>query len=278
VKNRQLLSIVALVTVMAPGAKASSISWGHDYKAALKTARTEHKLVMVDFYTSWCTWCKRLDKITYPAAVVQKAMLQVIPVKLNAETNGSVQAKQFGVSAYPDIVFVAPSGKMISAILGYEDPAPFANDINKVITTFKTTSLEIPELKKGLAAQPKNVALLQKAISVYSQISDFGAATSAADKLKTVDEAVYPASLEVIAEAYQNLGRYDSAQPLFKRIITTASDVNLAAEARVNLAITYMQQGSADPAKKLLNEVVGNSAVSKNLRSSAQSILKQFSN
>ncbi len=273
----RLLPAVLLTAVSASGAMAGTISWGHNYEAALKTARSQHKLVMVDFYTSWCTWCKQLDKVTYPTAIVQDAMRQVIPVKLNAETNGSNPAHTFHVSAYPYIVFVTPTGRLVNAIVGFEAPQPFAHDINRIVSTYKTVSVQLPALQRGLKQKPSDVKLLQSAVSDYTQISEFTHATQAANRLKHVDAAAYPASLEVIAEGYENIGRYTTAQSLFRQVISKSSDANVQAQARVNLAITLLEQGSGSPAKKLLDEVAANPKVSKSLRESAKSILKQFS-
>ncbi len=271
------LPALVLAICSATSAMAGPIAWGHNFQEALHTARTQHKLVMVDFYTSWCTWCKHLDKVTYPSAVVQKAMQQVIPVKLNAETNGSKAAQTFHVSAYPYIAFVTPTGKLVNAIVGFEPPTPFANDISKIVSTFTTFSKELPGLNRSLTQSPPNPKLLQNAIREYTQVCEFHKATSAANRLKSVDYSAYPSSLEVIAEAYENIGRYGEAQPIFRQVIAKASDVNLQAQARVNLALTFLEQGSGGPAKNLLKEVAGNPKVSKSMRTSALSILKEFS-
>jgi uncharacterized protein YyaL (SSP411 family) len=83
------LIIVMTMGFLALGAGASAaVDWGHDYDAALAKAKTDHKLVLVDLYTDWCGWCKRLDRDTYSDKDVEaKVTKDFIAVKVNPETS-----------------------------------------------------------------------------------------------------------------------------------------------------------------------------------------------
>ena len=111
---------------------ASGIQWYTNYAKAQAEARRTHKAVMVDFYTDWCGWCKRLDSDVYPKPEVVKAADQFVPTKLNAEQSGSKLAARYKVDGYPTIVFINSSGHQIGTIVGYEPPAQFTKDLNKI--------------------------------------------------------------------------------------------------------------------------------------------------
>ena len=52
----------------------------------LKNKAKEDKLVLVDFYTGWCGWCKKLDVETYKDPEVVALMNKYFyPVKFDAE-------------------------------------------------------------------------------------------------------------------------------------------------------------------------------------------------
>ena len=82
------------------------MTWEQDYKAGLERAKKDKKLVMVDMYTDWCGWCKKLDKDTFSDKdVADKLAKDFVAVKLNPEKSpkGAKLAKQFGttgLSAY----------------------------------------------------------------------------------------------------------------------------------------------------------------------------------
>jgi len=113
-------------------AAASSIGWEHDLDTALRRATSEKKLVMVDFYTDWCGWCKRLDQTTLTDSAVQQAISHVVPVRLDAEREGAQEASRLGVDAYPTIVFLSAHGEEVGRIPGYLEAGPFLAEINQI--------------------------------------------------------------------------------------------------------------------------------------------------
>ena len=113
----------------------AAVDWGHDYDAALTTAKKDKKLVMVDLYTDWCGWCKKLDKDTYSdKAVEAKLTKDFIAVKVNPEKSqrDAKLSRDFGTTGYPHIVFVDADGKKVSEIGGYLPAAQFLEQLNKI--------------------------------------------------------------------------------------------------------------------------------------------------
>lgn len=101
--------------------------------SALARAGSEDKLVMVDFYTDWCGWCKKLDSTTLADPDVQRVLGGLVVVKLNAEKGGLGDAKRFGVDAFPTIVFLTAAGAEVGRIPGYLDPNPFLEKLRDVL-------------------------------------------------------------------------------------------------------------------------------------------------
>src|SRR5262245_21847496 len=62
------------------------------FAEAIKQAKKEKKLVMVDYYTTWCGWCKVLDKKTYSnQAVGEYADANMISLKIDAEKGEGIE-------------------------------------------------------------------------------------------------------------------------------------------------------------------------------------------
>jgi len=101
------------------------------FDEAKKLAAKEHKAVMVDFYTSWCGWCKVLDRKTYTDDNVGRiADEKFVSVKIDAEKGeGVALAKAGKVTGYPTIVFYTSEGKEIDRVVGYEDADRFARSL-----------------------------------------------------------------------------------------------------------------------------------------------------
>lgn len=117
-------------------ADENRVEW-FSYEDAIVKARKENKFVMVDFYASWCTWCKKFeaDTMTDPG-VSMKMKDGFVAVKLDAESSTKVVhemrqmsafelADEYGVKSYPAIWFLNPDGTRAKQLNGYLDAGEF---------------------------------------------------------------------------------------------------------------------------------------------------------
>lgn len=110
-----------------------TIPWEPSLAVALAKAEAQHKLVMVDFYTTWCRWCQRLDTTTLSEpGVAAKVAEGFVPVRLDAESDGRELAQQFGVDSYPTVVFLDHRGQEVYRIGGYLEPKDFLKELENV--------------------------------------------------------------------------------------------------------------------------------------------------
>lgn len=144
-KSIALIIVTTLLAVVPVSHNLSSkkaVNW-LSFEQASKLAESKPKKMLIDVYTDWCGWCKRMDKTTYEdAAVVDYIAKYYYPVKLNAESaktityNGKSMTEQmlagqvFGVSGYPCTVYLDEKLKVLSPVPGYMDAANF-NKVNK---------------------------------------------------------------------------------------------------------------------------------------------------
>lgn len=93
------------------------------FDEALARARSEKKILLVDVYTDWCGWCKKLDREVFGDARVAEASRALVAVRINAEKEGEKVAQRYDVQGYPTVLFVDGSGSVVKRIDGYVDAA-----------------------------------------------------------------------------------------------------------------------------------------------------------
>ncbi len=74
-----------------------------DFAKAKELAAEGNKPIIIDFYTDWCSWCKKFDKeqmITETA--INYFTYDVVMAKVNAEVD-TVLAREYGVIGYPTL-------------------------------------------------------------------------------------------------------------------------------------------------------------------------------
>ena len=122
----KLRTILSVVIALSSGyALASDMPWAKDFDSAKKMAMSGGKLIMLSFHADWCSYCKKLDQITFTDDDVIKLAKQVVPIRLNSEKGGSVLAEAHSVKALPTIVFVDADGEVWGEIIGYMPPEPY---------------------------------------------------------------------------------------------------------------------------------------------------------
>ena len=123
-----LVPTIAIVAFAATPARA--IEW-QGWNAGLEHAKDSGRPVLVDVYTNWCGWCKRMDQDVYSRPDVSDYLAtHFVLVRLNAESpeltlyqgrNRSARAlaSAFGVSGYPTTIFFTPGGDRLVNVPGY---------------------------------------------------------------------------------------------------------------------------------------------------------------
>ena len=86
--TKKILFPLLLAALFSGTMQAQNIEWKTIEQAAKTDSKSNTKLYFVDFYTSWCGWCKKMDRETFTNPIVAKILnTYYIPVKFDAEGN-----------------------------------------------------------------------------------------------------------------------------------------------------------------------------------------------
>jgi thioredoxin-related protein len=127
-----LLVLCALAVTFPPRtAHASGGPAWRSWDAGMHEAAASGRPVLVDVYTDWCGWCRRMDRDVYARADVQEYLSRrFVTVKLDAESDANARyqgrvyssrslAAAFGVTGYPTTLFFGAKGTYLGRFPGY---------------------------------------------------------------------------------------------------------------------------------------------------------------
>lgn len=131
----QVLPVTAPQAMAKAESGASKIVWSNNYSQTLKSAGAKKKWVLVDVYTDWCHWCKKLDADVYDEPKAAKFInASFVCMKANAEQgDGQMVAQKFGVRGFPCTLVLAPDGKLKGQIGGYHAPGEFCQMLSDIV-------------------------------------------------------------------------------------------------------------------------------------------------
>ena len=154
-----MLSLFVAIPLLASSPAAEAPFLELNFDQALAAAKKDGKVVMIDFFTTWCQPCKKLDKVTWADEGVRKWLGEkTVPLKIDAEKEAEL-AKRFAVEAYPTMVFVQPDGTKLDVIVGFKKPDEFLS-LAKDALAGRTSSVRMKEkleaARTGLAGHENN--------------------------------------------------------------------------------------------------------------------------
>ena len=83
----------------------------------------------MDFYTTWCGPCKKLDETTWKDQGVRNWLAkEAICLKVDAEKDVAL-AEKYRINAYPTVLLPRPDGAEIDRLVGYRDATTFMADV-----------------------------------------------------------------------------------------------------------------------------------------------------
>ena len=133
--------IISIFAFTAFGQK-STVKW-YSIQEAEKLSKSDPRPMLVDAYTDWCGWCKKLDQDTFSNPVIAEILnTKFYPVKFDAEGKEAVsfqgmnfindgkagKAHQLAVAmlkgqmSYPNMVFFNEKNQLLTNVPGYRTP------------------------------------------------------------------------------------------------------------------------------------------------------------
>ena len=166
---KNMVFIALGVLLMLASSRAAEGNW-LNFNQGLALAEKQDKAILIDFYTSWCHWCKVMDEKTFKnKAVADVLQRRFITIRINAESsNESVVYKgqnfsnveltrAFEVTGFPSLAFLDSKGDPITIIPGYVPAEEFIHILNYIDKGCYKQQMPFEEFKKKLDCQkPKS--------------------------------------------------------------------------------------------------------------------------
>ncbi|MCF8429353.1 MAG: DUF255 domain-containing protein [Bacteroidia bacterium] len=133
----------------SPNNEKSELKW-LDWNTGYPLAKKLNKIILVDAYTDWCGWCKKMDRDTYSNLEIIKAINKdFVVIKFNPELENVIyeldgnkisgrelfaQLTQGKSTGFPTTYFIQPNKKQIQIAAGYLGPDDFIKVLEQALT------------------------------------------------------------------------------------------------------------------------------------------------
>jgi thiol-disulfide isomerase/thioredoxin len=186
----------------------------------LSKAKSENKIIFIDAYASWCGPCKLMSNNIFTDASVGKFYnSNFINAKIDMEKGEGIDiAKDYAVDAYPTLLYLDGTGKVIHKVVGYQNAEEFIKSGEIAINPDKQLSKQIEKYKSG----NRNPEFLYELAN--------NALTNKDENAKIYARAYY--------KAEKNLLKYDAIALMYETIDSPLSE-----------EFTFLQKNEAEASK-----------------------------
>lgn len=137
-----------LLSSFSISSDSTELKW-LDWNTGYPLAKKQNKIILVDAYTDWCGWCKKMDRDTYTNKDIIKILNEnFIVIKFNPELEDIIydldgnkitgrelfgQLTQGKSTGFPTTYFIQPNKKQIQIAAGYHGPDDFKKILEQAL-------------------------------------------------------------------------------------------------------------------------------------------------
>lgn len=234
-------SILVLFALLLAANPASASVWKKNLADAMKTAKAENKLVFVDLFADWCTWCHRFEKEIVPSEDFRRATANMVLLRVDTEDRGegAALAKRYGVSRLPTFLILTPDEVLAAKIQGFAPPAKFVAQMKSDVARWENFKKQLDSAK---ALPPRESLELARELV---QRHDF--ATAEARLRPLWNDAKTPADVReeagyLLGMAQATRGRYTEALQTLEKVLARNPSGPTAENARLQRGKIFLDQ------------------------------------
>jgi len=137
-------SYILLLILLLAGNLQAQMYWLNDLEKAMTVAKETNKLIVIDFWASWCGPCDAMDLNLWQSTDMKEISNNFIGVKINTDDDRTT-AMAYHITGIPKVVIATASGSVIWENVGFSGVEPY-------LSVLKAIPYEAGELNKSAIA------------------------------------------------------------------------------------------------------------------------------
>ena len=247
-----------IACLLLSGNALAQIQMLHSYDLARSIAGKTGRLILLDFWASWCGPCKDMDQQLWQSPDIQKLSKNFVGVRIDVDLEKTLVTR-YQVKSIPRVIIISVNGDIVWDQKGFDNAENF-------LRVFKALPENVEELNRKLLALADNKNDLQSNYSVGLEFQKLGKNLKDIElkntflnrseiylrkTLKVCDNPVIAEEIElnsIMNDVY--CGRFDKALKMIEKMNPESGNENLAEFRHFILAKCYKNINDQDNYQK----------------------------
>lgn len=125
--KRLIITAVFFVSLIQ---QTSATQWMTSFEDAKKMSIATNKLILIDFWATWCGPCKRMDSDTWNKPEVKELLNAYVPLKIDIDVFKRISNK-YSANRIPYVLIVDANGEIVFNETGYKSKTQMLRVLKK---------------------------------------------------------------------------------------------------------------------------------------------------
>ncbi len=229
--------------------------WESSILVGLEKAKKEKRLLVVDVYADWCSYCQVLEKKIFPDPEVVKALKPFVKVRIDGEEFPNLKAR-YQITGYPTILVLDGGANLLTKITGLATKSMILEEVNGISKYANLETYLIDSLQK----KPKSGLLHFRLGVYYYSENEMNKAKAYLEKSRSLTEDT---NSQIKEDSLFNLGLISMQEEAWKESVRFWREFLVAHPKSIRLrqgelyhAISLKEAGERKLSETLLKELI----------------------
>ena len=169
--------IIASLVLFIYLQSSAQIQWHNNYELAKAVAKSEGKLLLIDFWAIWCGPCQNMDRKLWTASEMDSISQRFVAYKMDIDSETAL-ANRYSIKSIPRVVLITPDEEIIWDKTGFSSNLEYLKAFQHIPTNlselFQAIDVNMKEeSQESLFRLGEAYSNVAKGISYESLANDF---------------------------------------------------------------------------------------------------------